>query len=126
MLWSARVKQAVQSKRMSEQCERMSERTSKWPSTLRVDFMPFLPKEQRWRTGGGSSGDDGGGAQWDEIVRNRRVHHIDSKAGYTAADASGSAISLIPAARLCSCVCACVSAHARVCVFCYSSSLRLC
>ena len=45
---------------------------------------------------------------------------LPNKAGYTAADASGSAISLVPAARLCSCVCACVcacvSARARVCV----------
>ena len=44
------------------------------------------------------------------------------KAGYTAADASGSAISLVPAARaivfvcMCMCMCACVSANACVCV----------
>ena len=31
--WSARTKRAVRSKRMSEQCERTSEQTSKWPST---------------------------------------------------------------------------------------------
>ena len=41
-----------------------------------------------------------------------------NKAGYTAVDASGSAISLIPAAQLCSCACACarvsVSVHACV------------
>ena len=44
----------------------------------------------------------------------------ENKAGYTAADASGSAISLFPAARLCACVCVCVCARvcarARVCV----------
>ena len=40
---SAQAKQTVQSKQMSEQCERSSKRMSKWPSTLRVNFMPFLP-----------------------------------------------------------------------------------
>ena len=55
-------------KQMSEQCEQTSERTSEWPSTLRVDFMPFLSKVQRWRIGGGSGGGDGGGAQWDKIA----------------------------------------------------------
>ena len=28
---------------MSERCERTSERRSEWPSTLRVDFISFLP-----------------------------------------------------------------------------------
>ena len=41
--WSARVRQAVRSKRMTEWCERTSERTSKWSSTLRVDFIVFQP-----------------------------------------------------------------------------------
>ena len=51
---------------MGERCERTSERMSEWPRTLRVDFMPFLPKVQRGRTGGGSVGDDGGSAQYAE------------------------------------------------------------
>ena len=42
-----------------------------------------------------------------------------NKAGYTATDVSGSAISLIPAARLCACVYMCVSVCVRVCVFRY-------
>ena len=62
---------------MSEQCERLSKRTSAWPSTLRVNFMPFLPIMQWWWTGGGSIGGDCGDAQWDEIVWNRRVRFID-------------------------------------------------
>ena len=41
---------------------------------------------------------------------------IENKAGYKAADASGSATSLIPAARLCAYVCACVCARKHVCV----------
>ena len=45
---SARAKRAVQSKQMSEQCERMSERTSKWLSTLRFDFISFLPIVRRF------------------------------------------------------------------------------
>ena len=57
-----------QCERTSEQCEQTSERASEWPSNLRVYFMPFLPIVQRWRTDGVSGGDDGGGAQWDEIV----------------------------------------------------------
>ena len=46
---------------------------------------------------------------------------LRNKAGYTAADASGSAISPIPAARLCAwacvraCACVCVCLRARVC-----------
>ena len=31
---------------MSEQCERSNKRMSEWPSTQRVDFMPFLPKSR--------------------------------------------------------------------------------
>ena len=62
---------------------------------------------------------------------------IKNKAGYKATDASGSVTSLIPAARLCACVCvcvymcvrvfvsACVRVRACVCMFCHSSSLRL-
>ena len=54
---------------------------------------------------------------WTNPLKNEQC---ENKAGYTAADASGSAISLILAARLylcvCACVCACVSARARVCV----------
>ena len=46
-----------------------------------------------------------------------------NKAGYTAADASGSAISLIPATRLCACICVC--AHACVFVFVAITCLRL-
>jgi len=38
---SARAKQAVRSKRMSERCERTSERRSEWPNTLRVDLLSF-------------------------------------------------------------------------------------
>ena len=53
---------------MSEQCERTSEQTNEWPSTLHIHFMPFLPKVQRWLADGVSGGDDGGGAQWDGIV----------------------------------------------------------
>ena len=34
---------AVRSKRMSEWCERTSERRSEWPSTLRVDFIVIQP-----------------------------------------------------------------------------------
>ena len=45
---------------MSEQCEQTSERMSEWPSTLRVDFMPFLLKVQRGQTGGGSGGSNDG------------------------------------------------------------------
>ena len=41
---------------------------SEWSSTLLVDFMPFLPRVQWWRTGGGNGGGDGGGPPWDEIV----------------------------------------------------------
>ena len=33
---------------MSERCERMSERTSEWPSTLRVDFIQFWPTVRWW------------------------------------------------------------------------------
>ena len=36
--------QDVRSKQMSEQCERSNKRTSEWPSTQRVNFMPFLPE----------------------------------------------------------------------------------
>ena len=42
-LRSALAKRAVRSKQMSERCERMSERWSEWPSTLRVDFIVILP-----------------------------------------------------------------------------------
>ena len=41
--WSERAKRAVRSKRMSKRYERTSERRSKWPSTLRVDFIVILP-----------------------------------------------------------------------------------
>ena len=34
---------------MSEWCKRTIERRSKWPSTLRVDFISFLPNVQRLR-----------------------------------------------------------------------------
>ena len=44
---SARAKRAVRSKRMSERCERTSERTSEWPSTLRVHFIVILPTVER-------------------------------------------------------------------------------
>ena len=47
----------------------------------------------------------------------------ENKAGYTAADASGSAISLFPAARLCACVCMCVCARMRVRV-CFANSKK--
>ena len=40
---SAQVKGTVRKKQMSVGCEWTSERTSKWPSTLRVDFIVFLP-----------------------------------------------------------------------------------
>ena len=40
----ASAKQAVRRKQMSKQCERSNKRTSEWPGTQRVDFMPFLPK----------------------------------------------------------------------------------
>ena len=40
---SARAKRAVRSKRMSERCERTSERRSEWPSALRVEFIVILP-----------------------------------------------------------------------------------
>ena len=40
---SARAKRAVRSQRMSEQWERTSERRSKWPTTLRVNFITILP-----------------------------------------------------------------------------------
>ena len=40
---SARTERAVRSKRMSERCERTSEQTSEWPSTLRIDFIVFQP-----------------------------------------------------------------------------------
>ena len=54
-----------------------------------------------------------------------------NKAGYTAAEASGSAFSLILVACLCACAYMCVSVCACMCVcvcvhvFCYPSSLRL-
>ena len=51
---------AEQANERSGACERISE----WPGTIRVDFMPFLPRVLWWRTGGG----EGGGAQWDEII----------------------------------------------------------
>ena len=47
---SARAKRPVRSKRMSERCERTSERTSEWPSTLRVDFVSFQPRAHRFET----------------------------------------------------------------------------
>ena len=40
---SAQANRAVRRERMSEQCERTSERGSEWPSTLRVDFIVILP-----------------------------------------------------------------------------------
>ena len=40
---SAQAKRAVQSKRMSERCEQMSDWTSEWPSTQRVEFIDILP-----------------------------------------------------------------------------------
>ena len=40
---SPQVKRALWSKQMSELCERMSKRRSKWPCTLRVDFIVILP-----------------------------------------------------------------------------------
>ena len=40
--WSPRAKRAVQRKRMRERCERTSERTSEWPSALRIDFIFIL------------------------------------------------------------------------------------
>ena len=48
-----------------------------------------------------------------------------NKAWYTAADASGSSISLILAARVCVWVCVCVCEWVYVRVFRYPSSLRL-
>ena len=36
--------QDVRSKQMSEQCKRSNKRMSKWPSTQRLNFMPFLPE----------------------------------------------------------------------------------
>ena len=50
-----------------------------------------------------------------------------NKAGYTAADASSSAFSLIPAARvyMCVSVCVCERVRAFACVCGYPSSLRL-
>ena len=45
----AKCKQA-KCKRMSKQCERTSERTSEWPSTLRVDFVSFQPRAHRFET----------------------------------------------------------------------------
>ena len=47
---SARAKRPVRSKRMSERCERTSERTSEWPKTLRVVFVSFLPRAHRYET----------------------------------------------------------------------------
>ena len=44
-----RAKQAVWRKQLSKQCERSNKRTSEWPGTQRVDFMPFLPES----SGGG-------------------------------------------------------------------------
>ena len=44
---SAGAKLAVRSERMSERCERTSERNSEWPSTLCVDFICLLPNV-RW------------------------------------------------------------------------------
>ena len=42
---------------MSKQCERMRERTSEWPSALRVDFIVILSIVRRWwwRHGGSFS-----------------------------------------------------------------------
>ena len=40
---------------MSEWCERMSERRSEWPSTLRVDFIVILPNVRRLRVGVGAN-----------------------------------------------------------------------
>ena len=37
--------QANDSAGMRERCERMSEWTSEWPSTLCVDFISFLPND---------------------------------------------------------------------------------
>ena len=46
----------MRSKRMSERCERMSERMSEWSITLRVDFMSFLPIVRRLFSNGGGGG----------------------------------------------------------------------
>ena len=45
---SARAKRAVRSKQMRERFEQMSERTSEWPSILRVDFISFQPSVRRY------------------------------------------------------------------------------
>ena len=48
---SVRVKRAVRSKQMHERRDWMSERTSEWPSNLRVDYIQFQPRVQgvmRW------------------------------------------------------------------------------
>ena len=64
---------------MIEQCERMSEQTSGRAQHCVVDFRPFLPRVQGWRTAGGSGSVDGGGAQWNRIALTRRVHFIEKK-----------------------------------------------
>ena len=45
---SARAKRVVRSKRMSEQCERTSERTSEWPSTSVCIFRYSGPQCPHW------------------------------------------------------------------------------
>ena len=42
--------QCVASEWVSDASERTSERTSKWPSTLRVDFVSFQPRARRYET----------------------------------------------------------------------------
>ena len=59
---------AIKANSAGQANEHSSKRTSAWPSTLHVNFMPFLPRMQWWRTGGGSIGGNGSSVQWDEIV----------------------------------------------------------
>ena len=47
---SARAKRPVHTKQMSDWCERTSERTSEWPSTLCVDFVSFQVRAHRYET----------------------------------------------------------------------------
>ena len=49
---------SLQTKRMSERCERMSERRSEWLSTLRIDFIVILPT-----------------VEWVERLWNQRIEH---------------------------------------------------
>ena len=54
--WAQRSARAVRSKRMSEWCEKTSERMSEWSITLRVNFMSFLPIVRRLFSNSGGDG----------------------------------------------------------------------